>query len=126
LSMLHRLSTVLLLLAAVSVLPSPAQAAACSGTSGVTVLVQFPDRTEIGCAAGDPSSGYQALGRAGFHLTMATGSGTGAICSINGYPDHACPAMPPGDAYWAYFHGKPGGSWTYSTTGGGGYNPKPG
>jgi len=116
-----------LLLAAVALaLPAPAEAAACSGTSGVTVLVQFPDHTVVGCAAGDPSSGYQALSRAGFSVTFATGNGTGAICSINGYPDHACPSMPPQSAYWAYFHAKPGGSWSYSNTGGGGYNPKPG
>lgn len=124
--MLHRLYAVLLLAAAALVLPAPAQAAACSGSSGVTVLVQFPDHTEVGCAAGDPSTGYQALSRAGFRLTMATGSGTGAICSIDSYPDHACTSMPPQSAYWAYFHAKPGGTWTYSSTGGGSYDPKPG
>ncbi|WP_183407065.1 hypothetical protein [Nocardioides marmorisolisilvae] len=124
--MLHRSFAVLLLAAAALVLPAPAQAAACSGSSGVTVLVQFPDHTEVGCAAGDPVSGYQALSKAGFSLTFATGNGTGAICSINSYPDHACPSMPPQSAYWAYFHAKPGGSWSYSSTGGGSYNPKPG
>ena len=123
---LGRSLAVLLLAAAGLLLPAPVQAAACSGSSGVTVLVQFPDHTEVGCAAGDPVSGYQALTRAGFSLTFATGNGTGAICSINGYPDHACPSMPPQSAYWAYFHAKPGGSWSYSSTGGGSYDPKPG
>ena len=124
---MKRLLFVVLLLAGSLAAPSgPAEAAACSGTSGVTVLVQFPDHTEVGCAAGDPVTGYQALSRAGFSLTFATGNGTGAVCSINGYPDHACPSMPPQSAYWAYFHARPGGSWSYSSTGGGSYNPKPG
>jgi len=108
-------------------LAAPAEAAACTGSSGVTVVVQFPDHTEIGCAAGDPSSGYAALQAAGFTITYSQGNGAGAICKINNAPgDAVCGSMPPANAYWAYFHAKPGGSWSYSSTGGGAYNPKPG
>lgn len=124
---MKRLLYAVLLLAGIALVPvGPADAAACSGTSGVTVVVQFPDRTETGCAPGDPSSGYQALKWAGFEVVLATGSGAGAICSIDHYPDHDCPAMPPQSAYWAYFHAQPGGSWSYSSVGGGSYDPKPG
>jgi hypothetical protein len=117
-----------LALAAVVLAPSPAQAAACSGTSGVTVLVQYDDGpTQVGCAKGDPSSGYLALQNAGFDPQRASGSGGGAVCRINGYPRSAnCGAMPPADAYWAYFHAQPGGHWVYSTEGADSYDPRPG
>ncbi len=109
------------------VLAAPAEAAACSDSSGVTVVVQFPDRTEIGCAPGDPSTGYAALKAAGFTITYAQGNGAGALCKINGAPsDAVCGSMPPANAYWAYFHAQRGGAWSYSSTGGGSYNPKPG
>ena len=34
--------------------------------------------------------------------------------------------MPPGDAYWAFFHAKRGGSWVYSSSGVASYDPAPG
>ena len=125
---MKRLLFVVLLLAGAAVVPSgPAQAAACSGTSGVTVVVDYDDGSiDVRCAPGDPTSGYDALKRAGFQLTFATGNGAGALCSINHVPDHACTSMPGTQAYWAYFHAKPGGTWAYSTFGGGSYDPKPG
>lgn len=104
---------------------TPAYAAGCSA-SQITVVVQFPSRTEIGCAAGNVASGYAALESAGFAITYAVGNGSGAICSIKGYPSKQCVSMPPADAYWAYFRGEPGGDWTYSTRGGGSSNPDPG
>jgi hypothetical protein len=114
--------------APVTLVPAPAQAAACSSTSGVTVVVQFPDRTETRCAAGDPTSGSDALARAGFSVTRVT-KFPGAVCRIDGFPDAGadpCVNMPPADAYWVYFHAQPGGSWTPSNVGADGYNPKPG
>lgn len=103
----------------------PAYAATCSA-SQIPVVVQFPSRTEIGCAAGNADSGYAALRSAGFQLSYATGSGAGAICGIDGYPRTNCPSMPPANAYWAYFRGTPGGDWKYSSVGGGSSNPDPG
>ena len=99
---------------------APAQAADCSG---VTVVVQFASgATTTGCAPGDPSSGLDALSGAGFSYTFAQGQ-PGFVCTIDGQPgDRNC--MKPN--YWAYFHGQPGGSWTYSNTGAGSYDPKPG
>jgi hypothetical protein len=116
-----------LLAAAALVVAAPAGAAACTTTSGVTVVVQFPDHTETGCAAGNPSSGFAALEAAGFELTYAQGNGAGALCRIDGVPaSSACMSMPPANAYWAYFQGRPGGSWTYATQGAGSYDPAPG
>lgn len=109
-------------------LAGPAEAAACTGTSGVTVVVQFPDHTEVACAPGDPSSGFDALDRAGFDATRVV-KFPGALCRIDGVPDASadpCQNMPPASAFWKYFHAKPGGSWVASTDGADGYNPKPG
>ncbi len=98
-----------------------AEAAACSGTTGVTVVVQFPDgHTEIGCAPGDPGTGLEALESAGFPYTFVQGQ-PGAVCTIDGAPARDCW----GDKYWAYFHGS-GSGWTYSGVGAGSYDPKPG
>jgi hypothetical protein len=114
-------------LAAAFSLLAPATAASGSCTSSqVTVVVQFPDHTTVGCASGNPSTGYDALKAAGFAITYATGSGSGALCSINTVPHPVCNGMPAANAYWAYFHAKPGGAWNYSDTGGGSYNPAPG
>lgn len=127
--MKSRLSIALLLAAAALVVPAPSYAAACSSTTGVTVVVQFPDgHTESGCAPGNPSSGYHALNAAGFSTDLVTaGGGIGALCRIDGQPTNAsCHSMPASNAYWAYFHAKRGGSWSYSNEGGGSYDPAPG
>lgn len=123
---MKRYLTLLMLPFAALVLPAPAQAAACSGTTGVTVVVQFPDRTQIGCASGDPASGFDALTSAGFTPTHVGGSFGAALCQIDGYPSNPCPRMPPANAYWAYFHAKRGGSWSYSNAGPGSFDPAPG
>lgn len=107
-------------------LAGPAAAAACSGTSGVTVVVQFPDgHVEIGCALGDPSTGVEALENAGFPVDPVYKSAF--VCRIKGEPstDH-CQSTPPANAYWAYYHAESGGGWAYSTSGAWGRNPKPG
>ncbi|MEP6814325.1 MAG: hypothetical protein ABI873_02100 [Marmoricola sp.] len=102
-----------------------AQAAACSGSTGVTVVVQFPDgHTQTGCAPGDPSSGTSALTSAGFSYTLVTGQAF--VCQINSAPESTCARIPPANAYWAYFHAKRGGSWSYSSTGATSYDPAPG
>lgn len=106
----------------------PATAAACSGTSGVTVVVQFPDRTETRCAAGDPSSGWDALERAGFSVTPVSAF-PGAVCRIDNVPtsdQDPCVRMPPASRYWAYFHAKRGGTWASSNEGARTYDPAPG
>jgi len=106
-----------------------AQAAACSGSSGVTVIVQFPPQagspgyTVTGCAPGDPSSGIKALEGAGFSY-MYHPRQPGFVCKINRFPrDGNC--MSP--KYWSYWHAdEAGGSWTYSSEGAQTYDPAPG
>ncbi|WP_392545094.1 hypothetical protein [Oryzobacter telluris] len=104
----------------------PASAAACSGTSGVTVVVDTGSSTSIRCASGDPSSAWKALEATGHSVTPVQ-QFPSAICRIDGFPSSdPCVRMPPADAYWAFFHASRGGSWTYSSSGATSYDPAPG
>ena len=118
-----------LALAGLVVAASPASAAACSGTSGVTVVVDRGGSISTKCASGDPGSALSALQGAGFTVAYPVQYGKSVVCRINGYPGkdrEPCVRMPPGDAYWAFFHAKRGGSWVYSSSGVSSYNPAPG
>ncbi len=107
-------------------LAAPASAAACSGTSGVTVIVDTGSSISTRCASGDPSSGLQALSMVGFSVTPVQ-TQPGFVCRIDGFPSsEACVRTPPTTAYWAYWHADRGGSWTYASSGGGSRNPAPG
>lgn len=114
-----------LALAGLVVAAAPASAAACSGASGVTVVVDTGGSISTRCASGDPSTAWKALTAAGFGTTPVQ-TFPGALCQINGYPDTSCVRMPPASAYWAFFHAKAGGSWTYSSSGVASFNPAPG
>lgn len=103
-----------------------AQAAACSGTTGVTVVVDFGSLgggIQVGCAAGSPASGLSALSAAGFSYAFVPRQ-LGLVCQISAKPSPCNGA--PTSAYWAYWHGQAGGSWTYSTQGAGSYHPPAG
>lgn len=128
---MKRLLLVLGLAGAALVAPAgPASAAACPASSGVTVQVDFASLgggTQVGCAAGDPSSGIAALQAAGFTPTRAVQQPGYFVCRINGKPPgDPCQRTSPADAYWSYWHGRPGGGWTYSSTGAADYHPTPG
>ena len=117
--------------AAVLVGVHPAYAAACSTAApGVTVVVDFASLgggVQVVCAAGDPSTGLDALHRAGFSTTGTQHDGPGFVCRIDGKPaSDPCAATPPTTAYWSYWHAQPGGSWSYSSLGAASYNPSPG
>ena len=100
---------------------APAAAAACSGTSGVTVVIG----SSVRCASGDPASGLAALGAVA-SVTQVQRQ-PGFVCRIDGAPaSDACVNTPPANAYWSYWHAQPGGSWQYSNVGAGSYNPVPG
>jgi len=121
-----RVLFVVLLFAGTVAIPVPAQAAVCSGTSGVSVIVQFPDgHIETGCAPGDPANGIQALTGAGFTYDPVPGQQGATVCHINGQPAAGEKCWQPPD-YWAYFYAQRGGEWTYSTYGPGNRDPKPG
>ncbi|GIG67478.1 hypothetical protein [Phytomonospora endophytica] len=110
----------------------PAQAAGCSGTTGVTVVVDFTafgGSVERRCALGDPATGIAALQGASFTVTGTSRWGLAFVCRLDGLPTaaaEACVNTPPTSAYWSYWHGTPGSAWTYSTSGASAYNPAPG
>lgn len=108
----------------VAVINAPVQAAsgACPTESGVTVIV---DATAVGgsvsqrCAPDRPSSGLDALRKAGFSWTPVS-SQPAMVCRIDGRPgpaDQTCVSSPPSTAYWGYFRANRGGEWKYSSIG---------
>lgn len=126
------LTALLAAIGGVTLVSAPAQAAGCTGTSGVTVVVDFTalgGAVERGCALGDPATGLAALQSAGFVATGTQRWGLAFICRINGLPTAAtesCVNTPPATAYWSYWHAQPGGTWGYSAAGASSYNPAPG
>lgn len=103
-----------------------ARSGACTGSDGVTVVVDFGSLgggTQVRCAPGSPSSGLDALSEAGFSYGFRPGF-PGMVCTIDRKPD-PCNGAPP-DAYWAYHHAERGGGWTYSNQGAGSRKPPPG
>ncbi len=116
-----------LALAGLVVAAAPASAAACSGSEGVTVVVDTGGSTSTKCASGNPSSALKALASAGFGVDYPQQFPGSVVCRINGHPtSDPCVRMPPGDAYWAFFHAERGGSWVYSSNGVATYDPAPG
>lgn len=117
------------LLAAGGVIATPAAAATCSSTDGVSVVVDSGNGIQTGCAPGDPASAWAALESAGFRLEGTQRFPASFICRINGYPapaDEPCVQTPPATAYWALWSAAAGGGWTYSSTGAASLNPAPG
>ena len=114
------------LVATGSAAAAPAYAAACSGTKGVTVVVDFTrlgGKVKTACDAGNPATGLAALTGAGFTYTFVPRQ-PGFVCTIDKKPNPCNGA--PTKAYWSYWHAKPHGKWVYSTTGAGSYDPAPG
>jgi cell division septation protein DedD len=100
-------------------------APASAATSCVAVIVDFRQlggAVQTGCAQGDPTSGFQALSKAGFGYTSRPRDGL--VCQINGTP--ACTDTT-SSTYWSYWYRAPGSSsWVYANQGPGSHNPKPG
>ena len=102
-----------------------AQAAACSNTTGVTVVVDYGSTSSTYCAADASSAG--AVLDSVTDVAYVPMYGQGVVCKINSVPSNqTCQRMPPGSAYWAFFHAPRGGSWTFSSVGVAEYNPAPG
>ena len=100
--------------------------AACTGTKGVTVVVDFTklgSKIKTACDPTDPKTGLAALTGAGFTYTFVPRF-PGFVCTIDKLPNPCNGA--PATAYWSYWHAQPGGKWVYSSTGAGTYHPKPG
>lgn len=100
-----------------------AHAAACPGSTGVTVVIDKGSSSTTSCAP-DTSSAMAALQAVASVTQVQTQPGF--ICQINAYPNTSCVRTPPASAYWAFFHAPRGGSWTYSSSGAGGYDPPTG
>jgi hypothetical protein len=105
----------------------------CSGSTGVTVVVDFSafgQGVHVGCAAGAPATGLAAMQAAGFTTAGTTKYGDAFVCRINDEPSpaqQACTSTPPTNAFWAYYHGKPGDkTWTFSSVGASSYQPAQG
>lgn len=93
---------------------APAQAAACTGRTGVTVVVG----SQVGC---DPSAGGDAASNfigAGHALTYARRE-PGFVCRVDGQPaSDPCVNASPASAYWGLFWSDgTSGSWVYSSLG---------
>ena len=104
-------------------LAAPASGA-CSGQSGVTVVVDLTDLggdVEVGCAHGSATTGRAALTDAGFR---ATNDAAGMICAIDSAPD-PCPTTFAG-SYWSYWSAAPGAAWMAYTVGADASHPVPG
>ncbi|MDT7788994.1 MAG: hypothetical protein QOF58_7413 [Pseudonocardiales bacterium] len=120
---MRRVLAVLALLASSFVVTSPASAASCDGVKVVVDFTALGGGVETGCAAGDPQNGLKALELAQFPYTFAPRF-PGFVCTIKALPN-PCKKTANGP-YWSYWHATPGGTWTYSASGAGGYDPAPG
>ena len=121
---MRRLSTLTTLAAAVLVAVAatlafpvaPAQAAYCSGGTGVSVLVDFGalgGGTATGCG-GSASVASDAFSKAGFHLATVPQQ-PGAVCQVQGKPnDGKCWGK---DSYWGFFVSDDGKGWVYASMG---------
>ncbi|GGL27208.1 hypothetical protein H9L10_03820 [Phycicoccus endophyticus] len=104
---------------------APATAAACAGSSGVSVVVDTGSAVTTRCAPGDPASALEALEAVASVVQVETQPGF--LCRVDGVPASAgCVRTPPADAYWGFFHAAAGEQWTYSDTGVATFDPPAG
>jgi hypothetical protein len=119
---MRRILAVLALVAS-SFVVVPASAADCAGVKVVVDFTALGGGVQAGCTPGDPATGLKALEDAGFRFSFVPRQ-TGFVCRINELPNPC--TKPTTSAYWSYWHATPGGTWTYATSGAGGYDPAPG
>jgi hypothetical protein len=112
----------------------------CTTTSGVVVAVDFAHwgGPVLRSCGSTPTTSYDVLNQGGWHTTGTEHDGPGFICRIGyaGYDGGAqyptesqdnCVLTPPASAYWAFWYANPGqNTWTYSSAGAMGTDPKPG
>ena len=102
---------------------APAGASACSGASGVTVVVDhgaLGGGVDLVCSDSSGGNAAALFSGAGFSLSYVQRQ-PGFVCRINGQPaSDPCVNTPPSDAYWALWwsDGK-SGAWSYSSLGAG-------
>ena len=114
--------------------PAPAAAAsaagACTGTSGVTVVVDARNAgggISVRCALGPQPSGWKALENADHALTSPPRYPGTAVCQIDGLPQAGFPTCWESNVWWYSHATNPNGAaWTESGTGAATYVPAPG
>lgn len=111
-------------LGAVVAVPSSAAMGACgpapSGQVAVAMVV------DAGGGMPSPRCAVVTQGSTGLDALRAAGHSVrldgGFVCAIDGLPATGCGNRPDsGLAYWRYWHAAPGGGWSYSQVGAGGY-----
>ncbi|MCH1867294.1 hypothetical protein [Nocardioides sp. CFH 31398] len=97
----------------------PAHADACTGTDGVTVVVDFNGLgggVSQACVAGSGGSARGLFQRAGVRMQDVTGE-QGFVCRVQNKPGpEACSRVSNG-AYWSLWWSDGNGRWTYSQEG---------
>lgn len=117
-----RLAVATFAVAAAGVVVSPSsQAATCSGSSGVTVVVDFHQLRSGGAQASCDAGGagkYAAAQLTDVGHTLTYVQGEPFVCLVDGLGSSQCVRTPPADAYWSLWwsDGK-SGTWTYSSLG---------
>lgn len=104
---------------------SPAQAAGCSESEGVTVVVQQGDSTTTKCAEGDPEDAGEALESAGFEVEKVQ-SDAKMLCTIDGAPKTSCASPPDAETFWGFFTASDDGAWEFADKGVFDLDPEPG
>lgn len=108
--------------AVVGVVAADRASAAAKCVAVVVDFRQLGGSVQTGCAQGDPSTGLQALAKAGFSYTPRPRDGL--ICQIKAQP--ACSDTTT-STYWSYWYRAAGSTrWVYASEGAGTHNPKPG
>jgi hypothetical protein len=119
---LARVAATVLVAAACAALPTPAQAATCASSGGVSVVVDFHELgggVRTAClpdGGGDRAS--DLFPAAGFPLEYVQRQ-PGFVCRVSGVPaDNPCVSTPPANAYWSlWWSDGESGAWTYATSG---------
>jgi hypothetical protein len=126
----RRTATLLMAVAAVAVpviggvAPAASSATPKQHTICVALVVDFADLgggVHSSCATIRPGqTGYDVLSAGGHTFTICS---NGVLGTIDGQPANAC-QIKDDTHYWTYWHRAPrSGSWTYSSEGGGTYQP---
>jgi hypothetical protein len=101
-------------------LSAPAQAATCSTSSGVSVVVDFHQLgggVQTACDA-DGAGEYAETQFTDVGHTLTFVQGQEFVCQIDGAPDTQCVRTPPANAYWSlWWSDGTSGKWTYASSG---------
>lgn len=104
---------------------APAHAAGCTGSDGVTVVVQHGSSTKTECAEGDPKHAGEALESAGFTVEKVQ-SDARMLCTIDGTPKTSCAKPPEAETFWGFFTASDSGEWEFADEGVFDLDPEPG